>query len=322
MDIELLDGILEKQDSPGLDPLDERLMDIAGLAQQGDFSGAAEQSATVFEEKIYDIRISGYYFYGIFLEQGLSTVALIFRCIKLALEDNWEAFGPENKRKKHAYSGINWFFKQLTKKLQFEEDRRTENWNSWLETISGNDVQDMLDAADELQISVGMTLEEEAGTLPEGLTKASDWLISFQSLVYKAPEPEDDDEEIEEIENIEDIEIKAPVEIQTVSDPSASTFASGSSHLDRLMKKIDIFEKLIRAGHFPGAAIVYDDLNKIFANFDPKRYFPEILSKFYRLYAKNISMLSAFEDRKDTAEWQAMKEYYNMDIDGFIDIDM
>ena len=70
MNIELLNNTLEVAENPGLDTFDPRFGDITTLVENGDYPDAAAQAEEIMKEGIYDIRITGCFFYGHFLEEA------------------------------------------------------------------------------------------------------------------------------------------------------------------------------------------------------------------------------------------------------------
>lgn len=338
MDIELLNKELEIAENPGMDTFDSRFSDIASLVENGDFIGAASQAEEVLTEGLYDIRIIGYFLYGIFLEQGVSGLSSIYRTIILLLQDNWEALGPIKKKEKHAQNSLNWFFKQVEKKLGYEEEKKSDVWEVWMGEVTSEDVEGVLDAGAELQSVLGRVLEEASGPVLDTMAKVKEWLKAFQKLVYREPEPEEEpgpepeevetgDEEPEEGYEEEEAyeepeeEFVAPGPAAALSAMAGDMAAEGSYHLKILLKKLDTFDRLIHAGKYSLAAVVADDINNIVAKFDPKLYFPKMFAGFSVNYAQNISQLHAFEESKGSAQWKALKELYKVDIESFMALD-
>ena len=327
MNIELLQGTLEVSENPGLETINPRFSDIAGLAMEGRYEEAAAQSVAVLEEQIYDVRIIGYALYGHFLDNGVGAMAEINQCLADLVRDNLEALGPAKNREKHIQTILNWLMKQLLKKLQYEEGKTSGIYEGWTADVSSDDVQGALDALDELRRALGPVLEDAARPVLDGLMKIKDWLSAFQRLVYKEPEPvpepeEEWDEAEEEIEEAPSEEVKrksaylpAPLAGEDVSG------VEGSYHLKLLMSKLDAFDRLISEEKYPSAALVANDINNIIANFDPKIYFPKLFSRFSLLFAANISELMAFQEHQGTAEWQALEELYKVDLNSFVNFD-
>lgn len=317
MNIDILNTTLEVTENPGLDIIDPRLMDIAGLVENAEYMEAAVQAEQVLEEGRYDIRIAGYFLYGVFLEQGVGAMAAIMGCLANLLTENWEALGPVKNREKHAQTSLNWFLRQLAKKLQYEEEKESDVYQGWVDEVSSDDVEEALEASEEFQRALGMTLEDLAEPLLESLPKVNDWLRTFQRVVYREPEPEPEMEE--EYEPGEEVEAAPAAPSPLTADDAV--LAEGSYHLGLLQRKMVAFERLLAKEQYPKAAIVADDINNIIANFDPRIYFPKIFSKYSLLRALNIGELTAFGENRGSVEWQTMEDLYKVDLEGFVSLD-
>ena len=331
MNIELLQGTLEVSESPGLETTDPRFSDIATLMQEGKYEEAAAKSEAIISEKIYDIRAIGYFFYGHFMEQNVPAMADIYLCLADLLSDNMEALGPAKNRKKHIQTILNWLMRQIIKKLQYEEEKKSDLYEEWASGVSSDQVQEALDAGEKLRRILGPVLEDAAAPVLDGLTKINDWLKSFQRLVYREPEPELEEEkepeEGEETEAEDEIDQEPRQEGRKRSyqpGPEAEeemAGVEGSYHLKLLIKKLEAFDHLISEQKYPSAAVVADDINAIIARFDPRIYFPKLFVRFALQSAANINNLTAYAEYKESAAWHALQELYKVDLESFIDFD-
>lgn len=336
MNIELLHGTLEISDSPGLSPIDPRFSDIATLVQEAKYEEAAAQAELIIQEQIYDVRIIGYFLYGHFIENGVGAMTDVYQCLADLLSDNLDALGPAKKREKHTQTILNWLMKQLLKKMQYEENKKSGVWDEWLAGVTSDEIDQALEAGDALRRALGPVLEDLAGPVLDGLIKVKDWLTSFQQLVYREPEPEPEPE-IEEEETAREEEEQTETEEKTArtrgplsgdmfASPSTGTdddvAVTGSYHLQQLIRKLQAFDRLITNGNFPLAAIVADDISDIIANFDPKLYFPALFSKFSFQLAMHINELVTFDPYKSGVTWQALEELYKVDLNGFVNFNV
>jgi hypothetical protein len=339
MNLEILNQQFEVKENPGLDTTDPRLDEISALVQQGEYLDAANLAETLLANGIQDIRIVGFFAYGVFLERGVGVLGEVFSSLAGLLRNNWAAFGPVNKREKHAQTSLRWFVNQLLKKLQYEENAKSISWEDWTSAVSSEQVQEILDGAEEFRHALTQVLEDGAPQVADGLVKTIKWLQSFQQLVYRQPESEPEPEQEAPTPGAYDADYSE--EVQPEETPSTSYAESfdtaplsrpsqpppaqesgrvveGSYHLEVLMRKMEAFERLIADGKLPQAAMVADDINEIIASFDPRLYFPKLFSRFAYLQALNIGELASYEEHKQSVEWLALKEYYKVDLEGFL----
>lgn len=337
MNIELLQGTLEVSEKPGLETIDPRFSDIAALVQGGNYKEAAAKSKTILAEKIYDIRIIGYFLYGHFIERGLPALADVYLCLADLLRDNIDALGPARNRGKHIQTILNWMMKQIIKTLQYEEEKKKGLYKEWISGVSSDQVQEIIDAGGEFRRSLVLVLEDSAAPVLDGMVKINDWLISFQRLVYREPEPEPEEErepesaeteqEADKVEAVEEIEEEPQwEERQRLTRPAPEeeeeiAGVEGSYHLKVLMKKLDAFDQLVSMQKYASAAIIADDINAIIANFDPRIYFPNLFVRYALQCATNINNLAAYAEYKESAAWQALQELYKVDLESFVNFD-
>jgi hypothetical protein len=329
MDLDLLNRSLPVVENPGLETTDPRLEEVASLIQRAEYLEAATRAEAVLSEGIYDIRLIGFFMYGVFLEQGMGSLKGILDSLSGLLRDNWTALGPAAKREKHTQTSLRWFLNQLIKKLQHEENNKSDLWEHWVSDLTSDAVEVTIDAAEELKQSLVTVLEDGAAPLVDGLGKLVQWLRTFQQLVYHddqtepAPElPVEEEEPAEEQREREST--RRPV--TDMSRPPGSLLGDesgflieGSYHLRVLMNKMAAFERLLDEEKYPRAALVADDINEAIAVFDPRLYFPKLFARFSFLQAVHIQDLIAFQDQKETPEWQALKDFFKVDLDGFVD---
>jgi len=333
VDPELLNKKFQINENPGLDTRDPRFADIAGMVQQGDFSGAAAQAQEIIEGNIYDIRIICYFLYGFFDESGPASLKGIFYSLKMILSDNWEAVGPLKNRLKHAKKSMIWLFKQLNKILENEKKKEGEKWQYWQAEILSDEIWNAMEAAKDLQKEIMAVFEESAPAVVDGLSRTTAWLDIFYKMIYREPEtePEEDhgadsdnlsespmDSEPQSLRSVDQSKTKNADELKNTYDISNG---SASYLLQTLLKKMDAFDCLLKEDKTAGAAIVANDINGIIADFDPQIYFPGLFAEFTRQFAFNVDKLLAFKKCHDTALWQSMEKLYQVDMETFVSMD-
>ena len=283
MDIEILKGELEINENPGLATTDPRLSDIATLVQAGDFQQAALQSREILTEKIYDIRIIGYYLYGHFAESGLAALEEIFTCLAEILRKNIAALGPARNREKHIKNTLSWLFKTISNNLVYETEKRTEIYSQWQASITPEQVQNILESGSGLQEAIAML--EVSSDITDVFTKILEWVQVFQNVVHQEQNRDEEEQQLEVAKET----VPQKEAVKTLNDNFTIEGIEGSYHMKLLMRKLDAFDRLVEADKLALAAIVADDINNSISNFDPKLYFPGLFTRFYVQFAKNLN---------------------------------
>ena len=105
------------------------------------------------------------------------------------------------------------------------------------------------------------------------------------------------------------------------SQQSVERFAS--EHWYLLIKKIALLKKLVADNRHFEAAIVYQDLEEILKNFDPKKYFPGLFFELFKTVAPHLPEVYRFiKQHSQSLEWYIGEKLYQTDLDRFItDID-
>ena len=322
MKIELLQGSLVVAENPGLESTDPRFDDIVTLVQAGNFELAAGRCEAILAEGVYDIRLICYFLYGHWQEQGLASLLELNQCLTQLLQKNWEAIGPLGNREKYLEKSLDWLFRQLLKKIKYEEGKNSPLWQHWQASVSAEDAEEMLESGKSLRAAVIPRLEDKAGVIIDQWSKIDQWLRIFQNLQYHPPEPA-------ESEPQEQAEQAALAEAMpgAAASPSSRPEPAGtdaleieiSYHLQLLLKKLAGFERLLEQQSFPQAALLADDINQTLQAFDPKLYFPKIFETFVRMQAIHLEELLGYMDMRGSPEWEAMQEWLKVDADGFID---
>ncbi|MCP3940807.1 MAG: hypothetical protein GY710_04905 [Desulfobacteraceae bacterium] len=326
MDLKLLDTTFPVSENPGLNTIDPRFADIAGMIQEGKFSDAAVHAQEIIEEQIYDIRIICYFLYGVFDELGPGSLHGIFNSMGMLFHENWEAIGPSKNRMKHVKNSLIWFFKQTNKILESEKKKDGEKWQVWQENTSPTDIQEALEISQNLRQELYDSLEKESTAVVDGLAKMTAWLDSFYRLIYQDPELEaEQDLESDSPDLLESgsekNNISARTEVELIPQKASPLCDSESYPLQMLIKKMAAFEQLIGEKKNTGAALIANDINQIINNFDPQIYFPDLFSRFSRLFALNVENLFVFDGCRDNVIWQSMEKLYHVDMESFVGLD-
>jgi len=316
MRIELLQGIFSVTETPGLDSTDPRFDEIATLVQAGKNAEAASLSEAILVEGIYDVRLICYFLYGHWLEQGLASLVDVINLLNNAIMENWEAIGPVTRRIKNLEKSLDWLFRQILKKIQYEENKNSPLWKQWQADILTDEVDQILESGEAFRLSINHQFEDKADPIIDLWSKIEQWLRVFQQLECPPPEPlqAELEELTDHVSEVVVVDAPLPVTVFKSSEPELES----SYHMDLLLKKLAAFERLVQEEKFPRAALVADDINQTLSTFDPMLYFPKMLGAFIRLQALNFDELSSYADHRESQQWQAMQDWLKIDVDSFI----
>ena len=309
MKIDLLQRNLPIRENSWLNSTDPRFDEIATLVQQGNYAEASRLSEIILADGIYDIRLICYFLYGYWLEHGLASLVTVIDCLDYVILENWEAIGPVAQREKIVQNSLSWLFRQLLKKIQYEEKKNTQLWQQWKDSISTDEVDNMLKSSEAFRLSINHQLQDNTESVVV-CSKIETWLRALQRLVYKPPEVEAVEPEKIEVDIIEKLSPAAPV--------TGALKIEVSHHMELLLKKLAAFEYLLQEQNFPRAALVADDINQTLASFDPMIYFPKTFGTFVKLQVLNFEELSVYEDHRGSPQWQAMQDWLKIDVDSFM----
>jgi hypothetical protein len=312
MRIDLLQGSLPVSENPGLDSTDPRLDEIATLSQAGKHAEAAALSEAILAGGIYDIRLICFFLYGYWLEHGLASFLVLIDCLNNVLLENWQAIGPVSNRNKSLEKSLDWMFRQILKKMQFEENKNTPLWQQWQASASAVEVDKILESGETFRFNINQQLENKAGAIADQWSKIEKWLLTFQQLAYCPPEPVQTGSE----QSVDDDRAEDAIPARAIKATGLGT--ETSYHMALLLKKLAAFERALQENKFPQAALLADDINQTLATFDPKLYFPKLFETFVRLQALNLEALIAYAGHRENPQWQAMQEWLKVDVDSFI----
>lgn len=308
--------------TPGLDTLDQRFQDIAALAEADQHVQAAQQTASLFAEDIYDIRLLAYFWYGVFEESGLPALGDIVDSIIGIFRESWAAVGPPKKKEAQTQNALLAFFAKLQRKVEFEEQTKGEAWGQWTSTMTPEGMDALLEKLGELRKAIGQTIGDAPKAVDQ-LSKLVEWLKSFSSIVAtgaappSAPEAAPPPSAAEEVPSTRGPDA-APAGGTTVD--VQLPLVEGSLKLRDLIAKLEAFQALCQKEDLAKAALVADDVIASLNAFDPRQYFPKLFMPFYQTLAPKVEQISQFWANKESLPWQSMEQLYKMSLEAFVEL--
>jgi len=128
---DLLDGRLAPSHEPEDSSSAARIAQVAQLADRGEHQAAAREAAGLIEDRIYDVRLIGFYLFGVFLQRGIAYLpALLGRVEKLVTED-LAVLRPTRRKLQVVSSATAWLFEHVSARLLFHTKHRDATWEAW-----------------------------------------------------------------------------------------------------------------------------------------------------------------------------------------------
>ncbi|MWW92128.1 type VI secretion system protein IglI family protein, partial [Francisella tularensis] len=94
----------------------------------------------------------------------------------------------------------------------------------------------------------------------------------------------------------------------------------GSEKWKTLIEKIEVLKALVESERMFETSIVYNDIQNLLVNFDPKEYFPEIFFPLYKKIAPFIGNIHKNIDYYSSSiQWSIAQKMYNIDYKSFLD---
>jgi len=128
---DLLDGRLVASCDPEDSSSSARIARVAQLADRGDHAAAAREAADLLDARIYDVRLIGFYLFGLFLERGIRYLPLLLGQIGRLVSDDLAALGPSRRKLQVVSSATAWLFENVSARLAYHTRQRDALWESW-----------------------------------------------------------------------------------------------------------------------------------------------------------------------------------------------
>ena len=130
---------------------------------------------------------------------------------------------------------------------------------------------------------------------------------------------EDNDEITQQVEDMS-VPQSSGTSDQSEIDAVNAQMSSAPDHsipLQQLLSNIKMFENLMKKEELYKAAIIYEEIQKELSNFNPLSYLPRLFSQFAGIRAVHAGQLTELVAQNDTVQWQALKEYFVADPEGY-----
>jgi hypothetical protein len=201
---EPLEQILTEPGTRELSLDDRRLDEVLSHADHNRFLQSAEAAQALWRSQIYDVRTLGSYLFGVFLERGMTSLTLLFECVRRAIKDNLAYLSPTHKRERHLDVSLRWLFDGIITQTRHHERQKDAVWtkwtSEWLQSVQQNALQvgrSLLTTIEE--ILPGATCRQPLlhllsllETMATTATPSAGWDMSNASVIPAPPPPPDE----------------------------------------------------------------------------------------------------------------------------------
>ncbi len=313
----LLDKPLQGE-PPELDGSDERLERITGLVAKSAYAEAAREAEGLLRGGVYDVRLVGPYLLGLFLEEGLESLPILFHSLSSTLLYNWQSFGPRERKEVFADGSLRWLFKVLNKHIEHHDRLKNDTWKRWSAPANREPLEQALALGEEIFSSFSRVMPRNGCEAP--FRRLTQWMEGhLQSLPLPAPPPAPEPVD-EPPEEDTPMRARAP----EAEPPRAAPVPEGptipvSPAMAQLMRRLAAFDTLMERQDFRRASVVAADVLHLMEHFDPRVYLPTLFSKFFAgLSAHADEVESLMQQGTDSLSFRALDQLYRVDLEAFV----
>ncbi|RKI13497.1 hypothetical protein D7Y15_16540 [Corallococcus sp. AB030] len=328
LDVEFTTAPVPLDESEGPDP---RLEAITGFVAKSEYANAARAAEGLLRQGVRDVRVVGPYLFGHFFAEGMKALPVLFRSLKRTLTENWDFFGPMEKKLVFADTGLRWLLKMMGKHLEHHSRLKDAQWQAWTAPGNREPIEEALTLGDPLIAALAILQKPACMDAMRSLLGALrshaqgvPFLPPPDEPQSEAPEPElaaapdDDEEEDDEGEEEEEVRPvrrkKAARQEEQDSGPSVPM----SPALALLVRKLSAFEALVEKEDYSKASVIAVDVLATVERFDPRVFLPQLFSGFFNGLAQHAEAIEPMLHNTETLSFRAMDQLYRVDLDAFL----
>lgn len=320
LDTNLIDTLTAPAPDAALD--DTSLQRLTDSADRGDYLEAANKAAALLGKHVYDIRVIGYYLFGVMLEQGIGHLPAIIGRAHTLLTDDLADLGPSQKKERVVDVTLHWLFQTMAERCRFHAAQHDATWAQWLSQLHPRLAGEIAQALDRVATEMQRLVEEPRCLGP--ISRLRRWVMEdlprTRPVENPAPAAVSTAPPASPAPVVGNAaQAGAPAALPAAASPVATIDGGESPAMQLLLRKLRAFEMLIERGDTSKAAVVARDIQQTIERFDPLVYLPALFSTFFKLLSRSTGELIAHWDELDSPAGQALQSFYRVDLDGFLD---
>ncbi|HET9627081.1 MAG TPA: type VI secretion system protein IglI family protein [Kofleriaceae bacterium] len=328
----LLDGRLTPATEPDDGASATRIAYATQLADRGDHAGAAREAATLIEGGIHDIRLIGFYVFGLFVQRGVGQLPALLARMTGLINDDLAMLKPERRKLQVVNSAAAWLFEHVSAQLLFHVKQRDATWDAWCSERDSGLPDAIAAGCGKLTAALEAVIDAPLAAVP--LARIRRWALedlrralarreaaASAAPAASAPVPAEVAPEAPEAapEDLPADESEPHATPITALPRADLPVAVGSPALAVLQAKLAGFQALVDRGELARAAIVAADLRATLASFDPITFFPSLFAAYFKALHEVVDDLTPYLDASDQPSWHALESYYRADLRGFLE---
>lgn len=126
-----LEQPLTKPCEKQLDVLGPEYEEISRHIGRANYVEAALVVERLFQQGVYDVRLLGYFLFGVFSERQIAGLPVIIECLILLLRESLPCIGPDERKEQQLDSALRWLFGKVVQHVEHykrDKDPRYEQW--------------------------------------------------------------------------------------------------------------------------------------------------------------------------------------------------
>lgn len=296
-----------------------RLDEIISLADHNQLAEAAAAAQSAWLAGMHDVRILGFFLAGAYVQDGLRALPLLLRALTQVHSALWSRLAPVPNKERYTDGALRWLFTTIMNQLRFFQRAGKEGWQTTLQDWAALPQSELLSLLEATGERIAQ-LTGQAGAKGAALS-----LVGFlkrlpQSALPAAASAAPDGSTVAAGTDESPARAAAGQDQATTPEGAATPLLTVplSPAMQRLLRKLDAFGRLVNLGKFRHAAIVYKDIQASLTGFDPRQYFPSLFGEYYGHVVTHADKITKHigEDKGFLAD--ALKELYQTDLELFV----
>lgn len=117
--------------SKSLDVLGSEYEEISRHIGKADYIGAASVVERLFQQGVFDVRLLGYFLFGVFTERRIAGLPVILECLTLTIRQSLAFLGPAEKKELQLDSSLRWLLGKVVQHVEHYKRDKDPRYAQW-----------------------------------------------------------------------------------------------------------------------------------------------------------------------------------------------